>query len=85
MLSSELVDKIHTARANIPAEETDDLPAIIDRDNNSDIVDTPAQVTAVNALIAETNDLQQLRMIRISLAETLASLDSKLDALAQKN
>lgn len=82
---TELVDKLHTARANIPAEETDDLPAIIDRDNDSDIVATLAQVTAVNALIAKTNDLRQLREIRISLAETLASLDAKLDALAQKN
>ena len=82
---TELVDKFHTARANIPAEETDDLPAIVDRDNDSNIVATPAQVTAVNALIAETNDLQQLRAIRFSLTKTLTSLDSKLDELAQEN
>ena len=82
---TELVDKIHNARANIPAEETDDLPAIIDRDNDSDIIATLAQVIAVNVLIAETNDLRQLRESRISLAETLTFLDTKLDALTQKN
>ena len=82
---TELVDKLHTARANIPAEETDDLPAIVDCDNDSNIVATPAQVTAVNALIAETNDLQQLRTIRFLLTKTLTSLDSKLDELAQEN
>ena len=91
---------------DVPDEETDDFPAIVDRDIVSDtlpVVDTlpapinastdvisnvitpPAQITAINVLIAETNDLQQLRDIRFSLTETLASLDSKLDTLAQKN
>lgn len=85
MLSSELVDKIHTARANIPAEETDDLPAIIDRDNNSDIVDTPAQVTAVRELIIATTNSRQLRDIRFSLTEILALLDDKLNKIEQEN
>ena len=65
----------------------DTLPASINvsTDGISNVVTTPAQITAVNALIAETSDLQQLRDIRFSLTETLASLDSKLDELAQEN
>lgn len=99
-------NELQDDRADVPAEETDDSPAIIYRDSNSDAlpavdtlsasinastdmisnsVDTPAQVTAVNVLIAETNNLQQLRTIRFSLTETLASLDSKLKELAQEN
>ena len=65
----------------------DTLPASINvsTDGISNVVTTPAQITAVNALIAETSDLQQLRDIRFSLTETLASLDSKLVELAQEN
>lgn len=51
----------------------------------TNLVTTPAQITAVNVLIAETNDLQQLRAIRFSLTEIIASLDSKLEELAQEN
>ena len=99
-------NNLHDDRDDVPAEETDDSSAIIDRDGDSNalpavdstpatittstdvatnLVDTPAQITAVNVLIAETNDPQQLRAIRISLADTLASLDAKLAKLAQKN
>ena len=102
----ELADDLHDDRANVTTEDTDDSPAIVDRDSDSNalpatdlipapinpsttvvtnLVDTPAQITAVNVLISETNDLQQLRAIRFSLTETLASLDSKLEELAQEN
>lgn len=49
------------------------------------VVATPVKVIAVNSLIAETNDPQQLQAIRVSLTATLASPDAKLDAIAQKN
>lgn len=65
----------------------DTLPASINTSTDvcTNLITTPAQITAINVLIAKTNDLQKLRAIRIFLAKTLASLDSKLDALAQKN
>lgn len=102
----EKVDVLHDDRTDLPYEEIDDTPVIVDHDVTSDtlpVVDTipasinastgvitnlsttPAQITAVNVLIAETNDPQQLRAIRFSLTETLASLDSKLEELAQEN
>ena len=69
----------------LPAVDTIPAPINASTDVISNVVTTPAQITAVNVLIAETNDLQQLKAIRFSLTETLASLDSKLDELAQEN
>ena len=65
----------------------DTLPASINTSTDvcTNLITTPAQITAINVLIAKTNDLQKLRAIRIFLAKTLASLDSKRDAFAQKN
>lgn len=65
----------------------DTLPTSINASTDvvTNLVTTPAQITAINVLIAETNDLHQLKAIRFSLTETLTSLDSKLDELAQEN
>lgn len=73
------------ASDTLPA--VDSIPATMNASTDviTNFVTTPAQITAVNALIEATNDPQQLQAIRVSLAKTLASLDAKLDALAQKN
>ena len=65
----------------------DSIPATMNASTNvvTNLVTTPAQVTAVRELIVTTINPQQLKTIRISLTEILALLDSKLDALAQEN
>lgn len=79
-----IVDR-DVASDTLPVVDT--LPTSINSSTNiaTNLVTTPKQITAVNVLIAETNDLHQLKVIRFSLTETLASLDSKLDELAQEN
>ena len=79
-----IVDHV-VASDTLPVVDTLSASINASTDVISNFVTTPAQITAINVLIAETNDLQQLRDIRFSLTETLASLDSKLVELAQEN
>lgn len=76
----ETSDVLHDDRTDLPYEETDDTPVIVDHDVTSDtlpasintstdvvtnLVIMPAQVTAVRELIAETDDLNKLKFKRL--------------------
>ena len=63
---------------------SDTLPASINASTGvvTNLVITPAQVTAVRELIAETDDLNKLKVIRDSLADVLLFVDSKITQLA---
>lgn len=79
--SPAIVDR-DVASYTLPVVDT--LPASINSSTGvvTNLVITPAQVTAVRELIAETDDLNKLKVIRDSLADVLLFVDSKITSLA---
>ena len=97
--NTEPVDTLQPARADVDAEElearevvAEPMPAAVslpaqmnEPDEDTNVVDTPAQVAAIRKLIAETDDDQQLNSLKIALTDAIILIDAKRAVLAQKN
>lgn len=98
--NTEPVDELQHVRADVDAEGIEarevvaepmpaavSLPAQINEpDEDTNVVTTPAQVTAIiRKLIGETDDDQQLNSLKIALTDAIILLDAKRAMLAQKN